>query len=297
MGLVNRLGRSLKNLKYKVQNDKKYIVAEGDSWFEHFFLKEIIDHLIEKLDNPIYTLAYGGDWIGNYIEDQKYLKELLRIQPDFFLLSGGGNDLVGGGRIKDLVHDRKEVDLSLTNFDKTELAVLESTYSPQLSKKVVLGRKFLNKRFHSLLNIFQFQYLLIIRSIENEETLKGIKIITQGYDFAIPSNKKNTIFRLLLGHGSWLHKPMVKKDITDPFEQEAVIAAMLFAFNEMLIYISSLKKNVYHIDCRECANRDDWKDELHLKSKVYNRIALTYKNCIESTNPQQKIHKVEYIRP
>ena len=120
--------------------------------------------------------------------------------------------------------------------------------------------------------------------MENESILKNIKVITQGYDYPIPSKDKKGqfLFRSLLGHSRWLYKPLVAQGITDPEEQKAITAAMIYEFNEMLSHIAKNKQCVYHIDCRGLAKENEWNDELHLYSSVYQKIALTIKACIES---------------
>ena len=299
MGMINKLGKGIKNLKFRKK--KNVIIAEGDSWFEHFFIKDIIDHLIRLVKLPIYSLAYGGDWMGNYLENPKYLKELKKYKASVFLLSGGGNDLVGKvkegnlkrGRLYFLVKDRLEVDVSLTENDKTLMATYIEEFGSDIAKKLVTGRKFLNGKFWTSLNVLTFQYLLVIRSIENEKDLNEMKIIVQGYDFAIPDNKKGcNIFRRFLGHGKWLFTPLKEKGIVDAFEQESVVATMMFEFNQMLDELSKKKTNLYFIDSRGVAGRDDWRDELHLKSDVYKKIAMTYKKCINSSDKTKKRYRV-----
>ncbi len=293
MGVANWIGRTIKNIKFRFKGKRETIVAEGDSWFEHLFIKDIIDHLIKIVDQRIYTLAYGGDWIGNYLEEQKYIEALKKHKPKVFLLSGGGNDLVGGGRIATLVKSRKDVDPTLNSNDNHFIGFYSQQYGNEIATKIVTGKKFLNKHFNAICQVFLFQYLLIIKSIENEKNLKDTKIVVQGYDFAIPNNNKNTILRKSLGHSSWLYNPLMSMGIIDEFEQESVITAMLYNFNEMLSYISKEKENVYFIDIRGAAKRDDWNDELHLKSHVYKDIANTFKECIDSTDKTKKIYKVK----
>jgi len=171
----------------------------------------------------------------------------------------------------------------------------KSKFGVSIAKKIVIGRKYLNKKFWGLLNVFAFQYLLIIRSIENEPILKDIKIITQGYDFAIPSNKKNTFIRKFLGHGTWLYTPLVQKGISSKYIQQSVICAMIYEFNEMLIYISNSKKSVFHIDSRGLAKENDWVDELHLKSKIYKKIALAIEKCINSNDQDRKVYTLKNL--
>ena len=293
MGIANWLGRSVKNVKFRLRRNKETIVAEGDSWFEHLFIKDIIDHLIKIINQRIYTLAYGGDWIGNYLEEQKYIDALKKHKPNVFLLSGGGNDLVGNPRVSSLVKNRNEVDPTLNSNDDHLLGFYSTRFGNEIATKIITGRKFLNKHFTAVCQVFLFQYLLIIKSIENEPELSNIKIIVQGYDFAIPSNNKNTLLRKTLGHSSWLYKPLKKMGIEDSFEQESVVTAMLNNFNEILEYLSKSKKNVYYIDIRGRAKRDDWNDELHLKSHVYKDIAIAYKDCINSNDNLKKTYKVK----
>ena len=79
MGIGNRIGRFLKNIRYKLKSNKNQrikIIAEGDSWFEHLFIKETLDQLNKISNYAIYSLAFGGDWIGNYLQEQKYLEKL-----------------------------------------------------------------------------------------------------------------------------------------------------------------------------------------------------------------------------
>lgn len=292
MGIANWIGRTIKNIRFRFKRKGDVIVAEGDSWFEHLFIKDIIDHLISMVDCRIYTLAYGGDWIGNYLEHQHYITALLKHKPKVFMLSGGGNDLLGAGRLATLINKKEAVDITLNDNDKNFINAYTAEFGELIATKIVIGRKFLNKHFWAVRQVFLFQYLLIIKSIENQPELKNMKIIVQGYDFAIPDNEKNTLLKKTLGHGSWLYEPLISMDITNTYEQEAIVAAMLFDLNEILDYISKTKKNVYYVDCRGKSNRSDWNDELHLKSSVYKKIAQAFKRCIESDDPSKKRFKV-----
>lgn len=131
MGAANWLARTMKMTTsiflgrfFKKQTPK--IVIEGDSWYEHILIRDIVDWLIHLSKFRIYTLAYGGDWLANYIKEGKYLKKLLKEKPDVFLLSGGGNDLVGDSRIKDLVH-KEAVVLSPEFIQSLEMAMDQRT--------------------------------------------------------------------------------------------------------------------------------------------------------------------------
>jgi hypothetical protein len=61
---------------------------------------------------------------------------------------------------------------------------------------------------------------------------------------------------------------------------------MIDEVNEMFIGLARRKEfpQLYHIDCREVAqNKDDWFDELHLKSDAFKIVASAYSGFINGT--------------
>ena len=70
--------------------------GEGDSWFNYpIILTDIIDRIGMDPDLAVYSIASGGDWLLNMLHAREYVEELSVSHPDWFLISGGGNDLVG----------------------------------------------------------------------------------------------------------------------------------------------------------------------------------------------------------
>ena len=51
----------------------------------------------------VWSLASGGDWLLNMLSARQYVEELSVLHPDVFLISGGGNDLVGSSRLAAVV--------------------------------------------------------------------------------------------------------------------------------------------------------------------------------------------------
>ena len=264
-------------------NISKLILVEGDSWYEYpIFIKEIIDHLNKRKRYAINSLAYGGDWIANMLYEQQYVEKLSLIQPDVFLISGGGNDIVGGYRLAQLIRNRKSVGLD----GEVELNTKEG--------KLRFAKQCFNKEFNSLLHLFKLQYKLLFRSIEeNTEKFKDLKIITQGYDYAIPSLKKGfglnpfrftkPITNWFMGNGKWLKTPLLIRGYRNEKEQKAIVFGMIELFNDMLIEVGKEYKNVYHIDCRGAVNeKRGWYNELHPHSKEFKKIAKVFEMCVES---------------
>jgi hypothetical protein len=106
----NKLARFRRNRKYRrrIKNwDGVRMVAEGDSWFQYpLLLKDTIDQLIDR-DNFEYAicgLSEAGDLLSNIVLEDEISDALERENPDVLLLSGGGNDMVGNGRIASMVH-------------------------------------------------------------------------------------------------------------------------------------------------------------------------------------------------
>ncbi|MCG8329155.1 MAG: hypothetical protein MI974_15780 [Chitinophagales bacterium] len=303
LGFFNKIGRWNKNRRFKKAlrkgNSKKNIVAEGDSWFEHpLLVKDIIDWIIKSDRYNVYSIASGGDWIGNILYTGTYITELSLYLPDVFLISGGGNDLVGGNRIAHLIKRRDHVKLEFSDSDEALMDVLQNEgASKKVAKRVIVGRKFLNNDFWALINVFRFQYYLIFLSIRTfaSDKFKGMKIITQGYDYPIPSSSKNVFaspLRLIMNNGKWLNVPLGIRRVNNQEEKNCIMTAMIHEYNNMMIDVGSKFEDIYHIDCRELADRKSWIDELHLRSRYYKKIADKYIECIESDNPGRRIFKV-----
>lgn len=67
------------------------IVAEGDSWFQHPLVLDIIDHLSRTY--AVYCTSAAGDTLRNYFSAKKrngeyYLEAIDEQEPSFFLISG-----------------------------------------------------------------------------------------------------------------------------------------------------------------------------------------------------------------
>lgn len=301
LGKLNRRAIRIKNRKFlrKItrKNTDKIIVAEGDSWFEYpVFISDIVDWIIKKSNHAVYSIAAGGDWIANILYSGKYITDLSLYRPDVFLISGGGNDLVGNRRLANLVKNRSEVNLVLNENDE----LLSNAYQDQgieesIARKLVVGRKFLNKDFWALLNIFRFQYYLIFKSIRSNPRFKNMKIITQGYDYPIPSSNRSFFghpIRWLMKNGKWLDIPLKIRGIHNGEEQQAILTIMIHEFNNMLIDVGNKFDKIYHIDCRGLASEGCWFDELHLKSRYYRIIAKTYLECIDSVDDEKRVYNV-----
>ena len=303
-GFLNRSGKRLKNRRFNRMKRKRYfrtgkkiILAEGDSWFEYpWFIRDVIDWILRLSRYPVYSMAFGGDWIANILYEGEYIDELSLYQPEVFLISGGGNDIVGEERLAKLVHKRSLINPEVLPDDQLTIdELVNEGYTDLQSRRIVVGRKFMNKDFTALINLFRIMYTLLFRRIEMSGKFSDMKIITQGYDFAIPSPNRNPFvfpLRLIMGNGKWLHYPLILKGISDREEQRSVVAAFIYEFNEMLIDTGKARKHVYHVDSRGALSDNEWADELHPNGKAFRRISRTFLKCIESADPGKKVFRV-----
>ena len=302
IGRLNRRSKRKRNKEYirkirdgfRANPENKVILAEGDSWFEFpIFVKDIIDWLKKREDYAIYSLAYGGDWLSNIMYQGEYIEGLPVHDPDVFLISGGGNDMVGGNRLTTMLVNpvRNPDQLGRLSNDYIDF-VMKNCENTTEANEILEGKPYLTDEFTSFINIIRLQYELMFTSIFIK--YPNLKIITQGYDYACPDprihfginlcNWHQPLLNLATGTGKWLYQSFMLKGITNAELQRKIVHTMIFDFNEMLVKIASkpVYPNVFHIDCRGiCINRQYWYDELHPKSFVFEIIARQYQKCID----------------
>jgi len=306
-----RVDTYYKRMLFERGKVNKVIVAEGDSWFQFpFFVKDIIDHLNEPENRyAISSIAYAGDWLTNMIYEGKYIEELTIHRTDVFLISGGGNDLVGSNRLAAMVRSlpKREEDISDKEQeamkDAQEYYTIHQCADDKDRSEIVRGRRFLNKDFFAFILTIKAQYYLMFRGLHKASAFSNMKIITQGYDYAIPTyelrngiphmhkgllNLFEYFVNYFVGSGQWLYTPLMIRNIVDRKDQRCIVKAMIYEVNEMFIELANNPDFVrlHHIDCRGVAqNFNDWFDEIHLKSHMYKRIAKAYKFVIEEQTP------------
>ncbi len=134
------------------------LVAEGDSWFTY----PVLD-VIGALNNTyaISHLAAAGDTLTQMLQQDEYLHEVQRVGAQILLLSGGGNDALGGGDLK----------THLRPFD------------PALT-----AAQHVKSSFTGLVDGAVRQFDQIFRRIAREAP--GVTAICHGYDYAIPAKGK-----------------------------------------------------------------------------------------------------------
>jgi len=283
-------------------NGKKFkvILAEGDSWFNYpLILTDIIDRISMENDFAVYSLASGGDWLLNMLTARHYVEELSILHPDVFLISGGGNDLVGSRRLAAVIDTLAGNEFHQNKWAEDLIKNAKTDIIPLNMDDFTEGVKYLSKDFFALVMFFYLQYSFLISGILNGGKFPNIQIITQGYDYPIPSYNKGS-FRLLhwyvpfvrnfLGHGSLLKTPLLIRGITNPELQRKILYAMIYLFNEMMIQVGYLFNEtfpgqVFHIDSRGSVGNNGWTDELHPLPKHFIKTGEVFVHCIRKDLP------------
>lgn len=267
------------------KNSNQLILAEGDSWFQFpLLIKEIIDWLIRDKRNAVFSIAYAGDWVTNIIYDGEYISELAIHKPDVFLISGGGNDLLGASKLAVMLKLPSSLTINPEDYIKDE--------------------------FYSFILTLKIMYRKMFGNIQKSGKYNEMKIITQGYDYPFPRMPKfklkhplNAIITKFYGSGKWICLPMDIVGIPDErlgkeFKdlRRDIMRLMINAFNTMFISLAGEFDNVFHIDCRGVAPRvDDWYDEIHLRSKSYQVISAAYNKLIHTDLEQlQASNRIGY---
>lgn len=163
---ANSWARRRRHKKYRRKlaqgGDLIKIVSEGDSWFQFpFLLRDIIDHLLYRDELAVFSLGAAGDHLRNMTTEAEYIDIIERENPEVFLISGGGNDLVGNGRLSRMLHR------------------FEAGRAPD---------DYLNETFTAFMNEIRFEYNRLFESLSTQ--FPNLTILCHGYDYAIPQGDR-----------------------------------------------------------------------------------------------------------
>ncbi len=239
-----------KRLYNRLKNTgRTHIVAEGDSWFQYpILVKDTLDHLYKLY--AIRSYAEAGDTLENYMKKREYLKGLKSEKPVFFLISGGGNDILGK-QFRGFLRD------SADNAETSPARYLK----PEFFKKLEQLQQWYEDMFGEILKLYPNLY-----------------IITQSYDYVIPVDTTKEPKKT-----SWLGKYMIEKGISDQEERKRLIAFMVDEFNSRLQNAVNQHKNrVFYVNVRGLTRSNQWFDEIHPNNEGFAAIADQFVTIIEN---------------
>ncbi|MFQ5581577.1 MAG: hypothetical protein ACE5F3_02995 [Mariprofundaceae bacterium] len=259
------------------QNEAR-IYVEGDSWFAYPGTN-IITEIHDDADGDpiILQRAVSGDEAASMLSGNQrhtmvkefgHLKQRsnrfrdrgsnARVNPDFILFSGGGNDMVG-------------------MFD-----------FPMLIRKRPVGsdpKKFVRQdRFKNRLEQIKLSFIEL--GFIRDEFFKDCPIITHKYDLPIPSDKGVEFIGIPVIK-SWMKPYMDGIGITNPDDQKGIAHYLIKAFGDMVdgLQQSNKIKHFYVIDTHHTLGPNDWQNEIHPTPEGFGWIATMFRNKMKQLRP------------
>jgi N-acetyl-anhydromuramyl-L-alanine amidase AmpD/lysophospholipase L1-like esterase len=255
LNIANSIARHKRNKLYKETirkfPDRIRIVSEGDSWFQHPLVLDVIDHLSRTY--AVYCAAAAGDTLRNIQSGDKtrgeyYLNAIDEAQPTFFLISGGGNDILGS-QFRTYLKEK---------FDEA----IEEGKEP---------KRFLTEEIFKEMEALADIYRSLFQSLQVSHP--NLQIIVHGYDYPIKLNDAKK---------GWLGRYMIEKGIKRSGDRQAIIHAIMDEFNRRLKEVAVEFDNVSYLDLRGLVRFkpeeavDQWYDEIHPNDEGFQQIAMKY---------------------
>jgi len=254
MDEFNRAARALRDAQYNLVKNLPFggprLVAEGDSWFQHPIEGDIIDALSSlPLFYKIRCLCSAGDELARMLQQAEFVAAIRDEQPAAFVFSGGGNDVVGQ-TISTVIKESSGATKASQCIDKAaldaEMARIEGMYRQVY--RLVQGAK------------------------------AGLPMIVHGYAHPKPGKKYFGIIDWGLGDA------LTAKNVPDKL-QDDVAALLIDAFNKMLKGLPRTLPEIRHVDLRQVVSKNDFRDEMHLKSLAAVRAAKAFHAVLEKAIP------------
>ena len=161
-------------------------------------------------------------------------------KPQFLLLSGGGNDIIGE-EVKELL------------LDKISLKGIREGEKPE---------RFLNAEFKVKINRLGDIYRRVFERVQIEHP--DVHIICHGYDYILPNQDEG-----------WFGVH-VKNKIKRRGDQKALADYLIDAFNKKMKAVAKPFPNVHFLDNRKTVRKHLWYDEIHPNSTGFFDVALKF---------------------
>ncbi|WP_221391616.1 SGNH/GDSL hydrolase family protein [Dyadobacter sp. NIV53] len=176
-----------------------------------------------------------------------YLDAIENEDPKFFLVSGGGNDILGK-QFKDHLNEGGNIPVGSPETDYFKNTIWE---------KIDQIHSWYDQMFDKIRNKFP-----------------NLPIIIHGYDYPIPVDTTKTPEKT-----SWLGKYMIEKGIGGQDVREKIIKFLMDRFNEKMKTLADKDRKIYFIDLRNTVvNRSEWYDEIHPTSDGFRNIAIKFQS-------------------
>jgi endonuclease/exonuclease/phosphatase family metal-dependent hydrolase/S1-C subfamily serine protease len=254
LGIFNTLSKKRRQARYRKKIADGWsglrIVAEGDSWFQYpILLEDVVDQLFDRY--AIFCLGEAGDLLSSMLREDEITAAITNEKPDVFLISGGGNDLVGDSRLATMLHPFAD------------------------------GRKpeeYPNARFVSFLQEIASLYRQLFTRLTAR--FSGLRIVCHGYDRAIPTNGKWL--------GKPLEKLGIRQK---QLQREIVGVIIDRFNDTLKTVANDFPGVVFPVDCRGAVGDHQWHDELHPTDDGFKAVSNRFTAVIEAISPRREVFR------
>jgi hypothetical protein len=198
---------------------------------------------LQKLGYKIDNLAYWGDTLAEIVDRKDYIKVLKGGAAEAMILSGGGNDLLAGGRLREF--------LKLFDVNRPANDYLKNAFDGELKR--IVGR---------------YERILADVADLSAELGREFLVFGHGYDDPIPA-------KLI-----WLGEPMEFQGIVDPKLQRAIMKDVMGRVRVALKALAKEHDNFVFVDVRGVVGAKRWADELHPTKAAFDDIAAKFDAAI-----------------
>lgn len=232
------------------------VVAEGDSWFQHPLLDDLIDCINRDPKFNVLSLASGGSKLGQMVDPADFLKAVRTEQPKLFLLSAGGNDFLA----------------DIRRFVRPDVAPFPDTPGGYI--KMEPFRKLLEEIRSNLQKVFA---AVLARGSSVERVLMH----TYDYVIPVPPAKQSTPGPITdVRSGPWLGARFDELGFKDPGTREAVAKVLLDHFRAVCAEVAAEKHWDGRVEVfafkRKLSRIDDWFDEIHPDNSSTKKLAAEF---------------------
>jgi hypothetical protein len=254
---------SAKGRARKLQPGEINIAMEGDSWFRlpNFPIKLATvggaDYDVERGLRALGYLPRNNAYWGDTCETMaalgstglaSYWDVLSGWHPHVFMLSAGGNDLLGAktgttGRLAEFLHQRPSGPNSWRAKD-----YLSAEYDRAVRR--VMGF-----------------YRIIFNDVLTRPDTAKVKILVHGYDYVRPMGLV------------WLTEPFDFRNIDDGFRPQ-ILKLAIDRFNDALSALANEYAGKVHYVSLRTVVKNDWHDELHPTAAGFDRICAVFADTI-----------------
>ncbi|MEM6383099.1 MAG: D-Ala-D-Ala carboxypeptidase family metallohydrolase [Pseudomonadota bacterium] len=235
---ANQIDRGLRRVAYNLKTAFGFtgtrIVSEGDSWFQYpLLLADVIDNFAEEPDFAVLSVGAAGDLVQHMAIRREYDAAIRETKTRIMLLSGGGNDLLGDGKLKLLLNPYFDGATATDLINKPALQTISG----------------------EILNY----YAQILQDVLTNHP--NVTVFGHGYDTPFPMQGEK-----------YFGIPFEEAGIPLPLGRE-VVAEIVAFFRDQLSALAERFPNYRFIDLTGTVgdHPNSWKDELHPENAGFKR--------------------------